>query len=109
MVLKILFNKISPVKYDVKITNSKGKFLLIFNNTYHPGWTALVKGKPIDSNRHIVANGYANGFLIDDPGSFDVSLQFSPEERIVNGYRISLVSILAGVIVLLGSKIIHRA
>ncbi len=102
---KIEFKKISPVNYDVKIINSKGKFLLVFNQTYHPGWTALVEGKPIDENKHIIANGYANGFLIDKVGSFNISLKFAPEEKILRSYQISLLAISLGMVVLLGFSV----
>lgn len=104
---KIEFKKISPVDYDVAVSNSKGKFLLVFNRAYHPGWVALIEGKPIDSNKHIVANGYANGFLIDKVGSFNISLKFAPEEKILKGYQISLLAISFGTVVLLGSGIVY--
>lgn len=99
---KIEFTKISPVNYGIKVINSKGKFLLVLNNAYHPGWIFLVNGEQIDSNKHIVANGYANGFLIDKTGSFNISLKFAPEEKIQRFYKVSLFTISLGIIILFG-------
>lgn len=106
---KIEIKKISPVNYETNVFNSKGKFILVFNNNYHQGWTALIDGKLLDSSKHIVANGYANGFLIDKVGNFNISLRFSPETKIVNSNRISFIGIVAGVIILVLAKIIHKA
>ena len=104
----IEFKKVSPVKYDIKINNSKGKFILVFNNSYHQGWTALVNGKLLDGSKHFVANGYANGFLIDNVGNLNISLQFAPETRMTKVYKISFIGIIAGIIILTGAKIIRR-
>lgn len=100
---KIEVNKISSVNYQIKIYNSYGRFLLVFNNNYHPGWVIFVEGKPISDDKHIVANGYANGFIIDRNGNFDISLQFTPEEVVQKSYRVSFLAISLGVIILLGS------
>lgn len=103
---KVEFIKVSPVNYEIKVYNSQGMFILVFNNSYHPGWRASIEGKPIDEDSHIVANGYANGFLIDKVGSFNISLKFAPEEKIVSSYKVSLAALLFGVIMLLGSWIL---
>lgn len=92
--------KMSPVSYKVRITGSKGKFILVFNNTYHPGWIAFVKSKPISNEKHIVANGYANGFIIDEIGNFDISLKFAPEEAGKKSLLVSLVFISFGMLIL---------
>ena len=102
---KVEFIKISPVNYDIKVENSKGRFLLVFNNNYHPGWVAFVEGKPISANKHIIANGYANGFIIDDVGNFDISLRFIPEEKFYKFYKISFFAIFLGLLILFGSII----
>ena len=99
---RIEVNKISPSMYDVKIEKSQGKFLLVFNNSYHSGWTASVGNKSVPEDKHIIANGYANGFIIDDEGSFNILLKFAPEEKILKAYRISLSAIAVGTLILLG-------
>ena len=94
--------KISPVNYEVKISGSKGNFILVFNNTYHPGWTAFIEDKPISIKNHFIANGYANGFIIEKEGNFDISLRFVPEEKGQQAYKLSFFVIFLGILILLG-------
>lgn len=100
---KVEVTKLSPINYDIKVQNSQGRFLLIFNNNYHPGWIASIEEQSISTDKHFVANGYANGFVIDRTGNFDISLRFAPEEKIQKSYRVSLLAISLGAIILLGS------
>lgn len=97
-------NKISPVEYRIRVVNSKGRFILVFNNSYHPGWSASINDKPLSQENHIVANGYANGFIIDKLGNFDISLQFMPEKSIKNASNISLISVIIGVLIIILSN-----
>lgn len=99
---RIEVNKISPSIYDIKVEKSRGRFVLVFNNSYHPGWTASIGNKSVPEDKHIIANGYANGFIIDDEGSFSVLLKFAPEEKIQRAYQISFLAMVLGVLVLLG-------
>ncbi len=94
---KIDFEKMSPVKYNVHITNSRGRFLLVFNNSFHPGWIIKSDNQSLSQDKHIVANGYANGFIIDKLGNYDLSLEFTPEVDEIKAYRISLNFILFGI------------
>ena len=58
--------------------------------------------KSISEDKHIIANGYANGFIIDDEGSFSILLKFSPEEKIKTAYQISYLAIAVGTLIVLG-------
>lgn len=100
---KIEFEKLSPIHYEINITNSKGRFILVFNNSYHSGWIATVADQVIRAGNHIVANGYANGFIVDQKGSFKISLSFEPEKKVAKAYNISLLAVLLGLIILSGS------
>lgn len=97
---KIEVNKISPVIYKIKVYNSRGRFLVVFNNTYHPGWNVSVGNKLFPPERHIIANGYANGFIIDQLGNFEISLRFAPEEDLKRFYKISLIVVSLGIFLL---------
>jgi len=98
---KVEYRKISPVNYEVKITGSAGRFILVFNNTYHPGWLLKMENEYLLTNRHIIANGYANGFVIDKVGSYNLSLEFAPEKNLLNGIKSSKVTMLAGLLVMI--------
>jgi hypothetical protein len=40
---KLEFTKINPVKYRVKVKESSEPFLLVFSESYHPGWKAYIQ------------------------------------------------------------------
>lgn len=105
---KIEFNKLSPVNYEIKVYNSRGTFILVFNNNYNQGWTVAIGNQQLSRDKHIVANGYANGFIIDGRGDLNISMKFSPEEQIQKSYKVSLFAISLGLIVLAGSIIKNR-
>ncbi len=96
----ITFKKLSPVRYEIQIQNSTGKFLLVFNKSFHPEWT-LKNKDPNKTYKHIVANGYANGFIFDGRGDFTLILEFFPELKITKYQQMSYLMIILGVIVLL--------
>ncbi len=98
---RIEVKKISPSMYDIKIEQSQGEFLLVFNNSFHPGWTASIGNMSIPEDKHIVANGYANGFIVDNKGSFDILLKFAPEEKMYRTYQISLYAVTVGTLIVL--------
>lgn len=98
---KIEFIKHSPVSYQVKVTGSIGKFLIVFNNSYHPGWRVFINGNLNSEKNHFVANGYANGFIVEEKGNFDIFLKFTPEEKIVKYYKISFFVITFGIVLIL--------
>ena len=99
---RIEVKKISPSTYNIKVEKSQGEFLLVFNNSFHPGWTVSIGSKSIPEDKHIVANGYANGFIIDNKGSFDILLKFAPEEKMYRVYQISLSAIAVGTLIVFG-------
>ncbi|OGM33515.1 hypothetical protein A3D00_00075 [Candidatus Woesebacteria bacterium RIFCSPHIGHO2_02_FULL_38_9] len=101
----IIFVKLNPSEYQVKITGSQGKFLLVLANSFHPGWQLIIGGKKLSDDNHIEVNGYANGFIVDKTGNFTVDLIFAPQ-IIADKYSIlSLVSFLFGAV---GTLVISR-
>lgn len=99
---QIEIKKISPVSYNMIIRNPKGNFLLVFNNSYNPGWELKVNDKVLASKRHFVANGYANGFSIEDKGDLMVKLYFRPEQTLSRSLYISKIAITLSLIILFG-------
>jgi hypothetical protein len=84
--VKIDVNRVNPTKYFIRIENFNEKFLLVFNDKYHPQWKAYKL--EVESNKkiqpsfsalldlfklnerteikdHIKVNGYANGWFVN--------------------------------------------
>lgn len=64
----VLFKKNSQWNYTVSldIKNRTEPFLLILSDDYHPSWSlSFNKATGINGLRHIMVNGYANGWIIN--------------------------------------------
>lgn len=91
----LTFKKLSPVTYSVSFTNDSGFKTLIFSERYDKGWEL-----PGFEKNHFRANGYANGWLIDKPGKFDIVLEYKPQGVFYIGAIISGITVISIVIYL---------
>lgn len=114
---EISFDKISPARYKVKVTNSKNPFFLVLSTTFDPRWNAYVtthhpqnimellsggiQGDMVSSDNHFVANGYANGWYIEKLGNFEMFLEYSPENAFVIGREFSAAVIIILLLIVL--------
>jgi|CXWL01.1.fsa_nt_gi hypothetical protein len=93
---ELTFQKISDTEYSVKAENINGKYLLVFNQTYHPGWviSTSVSGKL--NYHHLLVNQLVNGWMIDPEGDSNTAeyiIEFYPQKVYSKLLPISLVSI----------------
>jgi len=80
----IKFQQIDPTHYEVS-SESQYPYILILNTEYSPYWTAMINGKEIDD--HVIANGYANAWYIDQVGQSTISIEY----KIQTYYLIALL------------------
>lgn len=66
--------RISPEKYNVFIKDAETPYYLILSDTINSLWIASVDGEVM--NGKFVANGFANGWYIDMPGSYTIEIEF---------------------------------
>lgn len=71
----VSYNKISNDKYQVRIKNSQASFVLILNNTYDPLWKAKADNQVLD--KHFIVNGFANGWMVDKKGDYDIEIKLA--------------------------------
>lgn len=69
------FNKVSNMDYVVKIKQSKGPFVLIFNDTFDKSWKAKINSEPLGD--HFIANGFVNGWIINKEGDFTIEIKLA--------------------------------
>ena len=89
----VSFIKTSPSKYKVKV-NAIRKFVLVFNQSYHPKWIASVDGVPIPESGHFAVNGYANGYVIDRTGEYTVTIEYVSQKYFIIGLVISSLALI---------------
>jgi hypothetical protein len=94
--------------YDVSIRAARRPVYLVFQQAYDPNWIAFVlRGRqqpsrwttlldrPLPQTAHLVANGYANTWLIRQTGTYHVVLEYWPQRLVLLGWFIALVALLA--------------
>lgn len=97
----VQFEADSMTKFRVSVRQASDPYILIFNQTFDPGWTAYIlsadgmKMKELPKHDHVQVNGYANGWYIDAPGDYDIEISYRPQQLVWVGFVISVVSWLA--------------
>lgn len=96
-VLEIQFSKVSNVEYTVKVENAKNPYILVLNELFDPGWKVLDKNLKDVGEKHFLANTYANGWIVNELGSYDLTIKFIPQEWLFKGEIISLLTFVGGI------------
>lgn len=106
---EITFNKINQTKYSLVVKESNEPFLLVFSELFNPDWRALIKDngvyQEINNDKHILVNGFGNGWLIDKKGDFEMIIEFWPQKLLVIGYVVSGISIIVAIFSLIFIKL----
>lgn len=119
------FRKIDQTKYLVSIKNSQAPFVLVFSELFNSDWKAyLTKNniteqnnmiwetwmqKPIFDDKHFLVNSYANGWLINKQGDFNIIIEFWPQRLLYVGYFVSGLTIMTGLVFITWSKLRRRS
>ncbi len=91
----ISYKRINPAKYIVHIKNTQ-PFILVFSELFNDVWQASNQG---NIYKHFRTNFYANGWLIDRTGDFDIAVEYLPQKLLEAGEKISIGSYLSIVLI----------
>ena len=69
---RLSYVKLSATRYKVSIRGSLNSYILIFSNTYDELWKAKINNQII--SKHFIVNGFANGWLINKEGDYDIEI-----------------------------------
>ncbi len=95
-----------PTGFVVRV-NARGAFLLTLATTYDSRWLATLDGASAGS--HVLAYGYANGWVINETGNLSIEIQFSGQQALEISIIISAVGVaMTGVIALVGVPRLRR-
>lgn len=95
----VSFEKTNPTNYNVRISNATKKFILVLNEGFDNGWRAKINNDDVSNSNHFLVNGFANGWIIDKKGNFDVSIEYWPQDLVNPSIAISILSIVSMFIV----------
>lgn len=86
----ISYRRINSTEFVVDVKEAKGPADLYFLEQYHPNWEAYVDSVKIESHSKIFS--YANSWLINKGGNYQVNIKYKPQASFNFAYKISLVS-----------------
>lgn len=69
----ISFNKKSNSSYSVHVKDARTPFILVLNNAFDNAWQARTESTVFD--KHFIANGFANGWLVEKKGIYDIDIK----------------------------------
>lgn len=93
------YAKNSLTHYIIRIRNSKSPFVLVFSSTFNPGWEIIFPDGTRAKN-HFLINSYANGWLIDKLGDYDLVLNYSLQDNLKSDSMISIIAFVGGLLLL---------
>lgn len=95
------WNKINPTLYDLDLTSQTTPYILVFSETFHPLWQIEnSNGKRINSS-HFSVNGFANGWLIEEPLPQEVRVEFVLQDNFKRGIAIAAITFITSLVILL--------
>lgn len=97
-------NTENQTKYIYRVENATDPYLLFLPQRFDGGWNAFIDGNIISKDKHVRANYYGNGWLIDKKGSYNVVVEFSPQKDYIIGGIISGITFIS----MLGTLIFMR-
>lgn len=95
---KLSFTRLSPWEYHVTadLQGITKPFLVVLSEDYHSSWRLMLSGESQVNNRHILVNGYANGWVIDpsslQSGRLDGSIRLGFQTYFVVGRWITVIT-----------------
>jgi len=90
----------SPWSVQVRVT-TEGPAFVVLNQAFDagwrayegaPGWLSILFGTGRSPARHFMANGYANGWYIDRPGEYVLTLYYWPQTLFYLGIMVSILT-----------------
>lgn len=111
--ISVSWQKKSPTFYVAKVTGALNSFPLVFSETFSPDWGASIiqsgQTRQLSQSQHFVANGFANAWLVDGMGDFEIRLEYKPEKTFQLLFGVSLVSLTTSLIILFRRSLFRRA
>jgi len=77
-----------------------GSSMLVFLQSYDPGWRLVVSGNGSSVSSHVVVNGFANGWLVNGSGNVPWELVYAPQRAFIASYIVGIVLLVSAIVAL---------
>ncbi len=89
-----------PTRYRLNV-RALEPFVLVMNAAHHEGWNASINGRILP---HGKVDTYANAYLVDQTGTFEIDVAFGPQQT----FRIAMAVSGVAAVVSLGTLVVLR-
>ncbi|MBI5449430.1 DMT family transporter [Candidatus Gottesmanbacteria bacterium] len=102
----VSFQKNDPTSYSVTIQQASSPYFLVLNNRFDRGWKVRMAGstEEVAEDNHVLANGISNAWLIERTGSYQMTVQYVPQQFFYRGIWISILSTISGVCIFIALR-----
>jgi len=104
---ELTYTKISPTQYVIHIKNSQNPFSLVYSSTFNTGWE-IIYPDGTKAKKHFLANSFANGWLIERVGEYDLTLNYILQDGLNIDSLVSLISSATGALIILTALIFRK-
>lgn len=89
------YERVNPTEYNVKISKADNKEeILVFSELFDSNWEAYYdSGELIDAGKHLKVNVYANAWVIDRAGDYQLKIIYTPQKSLEIGKKVSLITV----------------
>lgn len=89
---KVEWKRLSPEKYEVKVTGARKGFVLAFAQAYDPLWVARVETEKARDPIRLYST--INGFEVYRDGDFKITLEYQAQGWFLQGFVVSFLALL---------------
>jgi arabinofuranan 3-O-arabinosyltransferase len=98
---------VSPSEHRLVVHGATGPFAVVLRDSYAPGWS--LDGLPAGwSARHLVVDGYANGWLVEGTGDAVLTVRYGPQRWASAALMISLIAGAVAIAMALGGLAVRN-
>ena len=97
--IEIIGKSVDYYKFKVSSNRSITVNLL---DLYDPGWEMFIGDNKVNTHKKVFS--YANSWDIDKVGNYEVTVKYSPQEKVWLGWKVSLVTLIVVFISIITSK-----
>ncbi|MDP9329034.1 MAG: hypothetical protein M3P11_00045 [Actinomycetota bacterium] len=91
---QVSWTRLGASTYQVDVSRADDAFVLSLGESFSPGW--VLQGLPEGrGGEHVVADGYANGWMIGPGDPFTTRITFAPDRQMHAARAVSLLTALA--------------